>query len=226
MAWSSPLDSDVEASEGLAGLVEFGLEEMEASFSDDAGAVVRVRVVGYPRDAGQVVACTGQTLWRGGDALAAWCWRSRVRGRCLELGAGLGLCSLVAEECGASVVATDGDELALERLRKNTRDKRVEVRQLRWGEDGHIADILREFGTFDLLLGGDVLYDERAVEPLVSTVAALLAPGGTFVFSFTHRGVDLEKMTTAARDAGFCFEVATPLPDCVLLFRRRRRTSS
>ena len=73
----------------------------------------------------------------GGCAWQEWRGRSGV-----ELGAGVGLLSIVAARLGVSMVATDGDDAVLELLAENVASQpwedgeavpRVRVRPLRWG---------------------------------------------------------------------------------------------
>src|SRR5205085_1266179 len=67
-------------------------------------------------------------LWRSGIALAHDVSEADVAGRrVLELGCGLGVPSLAAARGGADVLATDGDEEALELLERNARENGVAV---------------------------------------------------------------------------------------------------
>ena len=97
--------------------------------------------------------------------------------RVAELGAGLGLPSLVAAAAGARVTATDwaDDAVALlaENAARNGLQLEVEVRDWRepWTR------------RFDLVLAADVLYERRNVEPLLQRLeelapTALLALAG------------------------------------------------
>lgn len=215
----APLDSEDSQCDGLAALslhVEGQMEQLDVSIEDYEETVLHVKIWGYPRDMGQVIACTGQTLWKGGESLARWCWRTRHDPlwrcqACLELGAGLGLCSLVAEKCAVEasvVVGTDGDDLALECMRRNVAlnaSSRVAVRKLQWGDSAQANRIKAEFGArkgFDLLLAADVIYNERALLPFCSTVVRLLADPGILALSFTHRGVNLESLQATAAQVG------------------------
>jgi len=109
------------------------------------------------------------------------------------------------------VVATDGDVLSLDALRHNV-PTAVRVRELRWGVASHESALLAEFsGAFDLVVAADVIYDALAVVPLVETVLRLLAPAGTFVLSFTRRGVDLQQILDAALRAGLVYSNAPDL---------------
>lgn len=217
----APLDGG-GATEGLGALA---LQEEEEELDQHLGNLT-IRLRGWPRDEGQVLACTGQTLWRGGETLAKWCWRRELKGTCIEVGAGLGLCSLVVERTASAVVATDGDELALSALRRNValNSARVAVRRLVWGDTVEARRLVTEFDGFDVVLGADVVYDERALGPLVATVGALLKRTGIFVLAFTHRGVNIECLLDWTCSAGFDMEDQTPDDanplDRLLLFRR------
>lgn len=211
----SPLDSDDAQCDGLASMSLHLSSPQEVL---DVG-IEGIKVVGYPRDLGQVVECTGQTLWRGGELLARWIEERQIEfGRCLEVGAGLGLCSLVAERCsrGGVVVATDGDDLAVDSLRRNIalNDSKVFVRKLRWGDVEAGKSILDEFGgQFDYVLAADVAYDENAIDFLVSTLAQMLSQAGTLALSFTHRGVSLDTVVQAAFKAGLVVVEEVRLPN-------------
>ena len=220
----APLDGDGEV-DGLGALTLS--EEMEEV--DYFG----LRVRGYPRDLGQVVECTGQTLWRGGETLAAWCGTQEEWGPCIEVGCGLGLCSLVmaAQRRASNVIATDGDDLALEALRENIalNHSSVVVRKLRWGDLERAQGLRDEFAKdgFSLVLGSDVVYDDRSVEPLAKTVNALLAPDGLFVLAFTHRGVNFESFHNAAAETGLvlCRREPSDARDHLAFFRRTESRS-
>ena len=95
---------------------------------------------------------TGGSVWEGGEALARWMAQhdGGASGAAaalgvpplascsvLELGAGTGLCSVVAAVLGASdVLATDGDPIACAQCAANGRRNgvRLRVQRLLWGE--------------------------------------------------------------------------------------------
>jgi SAM-dependent methyltransferase len=101
--------------------------------------------------------------------------------------------------------------LSLDALRRNV-PAAVRVRELRWGVESHASALFAEFsGAFDLVVAADVIYDALAVIPLVETVQRLLAPAGTFVLSFTRRGVDIQLILDAALRAGLVYSDAPGL---------------
>eukprot|EP00466_Bigelowiella_natans_P011939 jgi/Bigna1/143525/aug1.79_g18233 len=60
---------------------------------------------------------------------------------------------------------------------------------------------------FDLIIGSDLIFHEKAINPLVSTVRRLLAAGGEFLMSHKNRKpIVRERMEKAFKDAGFVVE--------------------
>ena len=111
-------------------------------------------------------------LWRSGIALAHDVSEADVAGRrVLELGCGLGVPSLAAARGGADVLATDGDEEALELLERNARENGVAVATacVEWAD----AAALVERGMFDLVLAADVLYERASVAQLLTLLPRL-----------------------------------------------------
>lgn len=111
-------------------------------------------------------------LWPSGLALARELDGRPLRGRrVVELGCGLGLPSLVAARAGARVLATDWSPEALELLERNSARNGVDLRTavVDWREPGRL---LAE-APWDLVLGADLLYEERNVEPLLDLLPRL-----------------------------------------------------
>lgn len=100
----------------------------------------------------------------------------------LELGAGLGLCGMVSHHLGAKkVVLTDADTITLQQMRQNleancpgdTTEHSITCRQLIWNNRSQMKDC----GTFDTVLGADVIYTIESLDPLFDTVAYFLGNG-------------------------------------------------
>jgi predicted nicotinamide N-methyase len=105
-------------------------------------------------------------LWPSGLALAA-ALPDRLDGLgLLELGCGLGIPSLVAASRGAAVTALDWAEEAVELLRRNAARNSVAVEAVH-------GDWRAFSGTFDLVLGADVLYEERNGDALLELLPTL-----------------------------------------------------
>lgn len=141
-------------------------------------------------------------LWRSGVALAGALASEDLAGkRVVELGCGVGVPSLVAARLGAHVLATDSEPEALDLLEVNARENGLTLETLR--VDWHEPDELVARGPFDLVLAADMLYEEAAVEPLLSLVPRLAdsvwladpgrAPAGAFFDRV--RGVDIHRVS-------------------------------
>jgi predicted nicotinamide N-methyase len=128
-------------------------------------------------------------LWPSGVALADAVSTLDVRGaRVLELGAGLGLPSLAAAIRGADVLATDWAEDAVDLLRANADRNGIRLRaeRVRWDE----PELLLRAAPWDLVLGADLLYEERnatallALLPRLGGEIVLADPGRPFARTF------------------------------------------
>jgi predicted nicotinamide N-methyase len=137
-------------------------------------------------------------LWPSGVALAAVLGGLELAGRrVLELGAGLGLPSLAAAIRGAEVLATDWADDAVALLRANAERNGIALRaeRVRWDEP---EPLLRQ-GHWDLVLGADLLYEQRNAEQLLKLLPRLggelllAEPGRQFARSFLER-FDVEEV--------------------------------
>jgi predicted nicotinamide N-methyase len=118
-------------------------------------------------------------LWRSGVALAEVVSTLDVRQkRVLELGAGLGLPSLAAALRGAKVLATDWADDAVALLRANAKRNsiRLRVKRVRWDA----PDALLREAPWELVLGADLLYEERNAAQLLELLPQL---GGEIVIA-------------------------------------------
>ena len=105
--------------------------------------------------------------------------------RAIELGCGVGLPTIVALARGATVLATDHYEAALDFTAHNARTNlnlEPDTTLLDW----RIPDF-EGLGTFDLVLAADVLYERKNAAALADLVPRLLAPGGEALFADPHR---------------------------------------
>jgi predicted nicotinamide N-methyase len=111
-------------------------------------------------------------LWRSGVSLAQELEATDLAGRrVVELGCGLAVPSIAAARAGADVLATDGDDEALELAERNARvnGTRVETARVEWSR----SDRLAARAPFDLLLAADVLYERTAVALLLDLLPRL-----------------------------------------------------
>ena len=156
-------------------------------------------------------------LWPAARALVAWMaerpqlWPGK---RVLELGCGLGLPAIAAARMGAQVVACDfhpdnGAFLVQNAARNGVR---VEVLTMDWSRPA-----LR--GTFDLVLGSDLVYEAPMAESLFRGVAQLLATNGRFVLADPGRPT-FETAVAKAADLGFRHEIHAEDDGFVVSFAR------
>lgn len=104
-----------------------------------------------------------------------------LRGRrVLELGPGVGLVAVAAMKAGAEVVVTDYDVgslrlTALNALAQVGREP-LAVRMNWHAPSREFLKVTRE--GFSLVLGSDLLYEQRDVRPVVTLLERIVAPGG------------------------------------------------
>jgi predicted nicotinamide N-methyase len=111
-------------------------------------------------------------LWPSGLALARIVHRRDVRElRVLELGCGLGVPSIVAALGGARVLATDWSPEALEVAAANAarNGAEVETELVAWADSERLA----AGAPWDLVLGADLLYEQRNVDQLLALLPRL-----------------------------------------------------
>ena len=217
-------------------------------------STIEIELKGYEEQSDTIYVSTGLTLWRSAEVLCNFiveegCNRletileqERDASQCniLELGAGLGLVGILAQQvlspsssskCDDSrgtLVVTDGDTNALTLLRQNVQMNTstavpnglpIEVEQLLWGHK--TAEVFQKsHGTFDLLLAADAIYVQANVAPLMDTVKVLLKrPGGEFWFSYCRRrqvSVQIENVIHEADSIGLCPELMKEDNDILL----------
>jgi predicted nicotinamide N-methyase len=129
---------------------------------------------------------TGLALWQGTERLSHYLVQhaNLVQAKSvLEVGAGTGLCGIVAHLLGASrVLVTDGDSTVLPNLRRNVEpySNAIKCRQLIWGR--RLSEFQTQHGTFDVILAADCIYMPPSLVPFWETMEALLSAEGCVVF--------------------------------------------
>jgi predicted nicotinamide N-methyase len=166
-------------------------------------------------------------IWPSAIALARRLSQEDLRGRCVvELGVGVGLPSLVALDRGATVLATDYYEAAIDFTRHNAHQNGLPEPQtalLDWHDGPNV-------GAFGLVFAADVMYEERSTRSLARLVPGLLEPGGEALFADPGRRYE-PLFRELMQDNGFSFETEETTVEVdgrergvtVLLHRIRRR---
>ena len=137
-------------------------------------------------------------------------------GQAIELGAGVGLVSLVAALRGATVIATDRvDNMGL--LEHNVEANRfageVSAKPLSWGEEARSVSWSEE--GFDLVLGAEIVYDARLFPALLATLESLLRAkeGAQGLIAYKERGIEERTFFDSLREAGWAVETEPLLGD-------------
>lgn len=144
-------------------------------------------------------------LWPSGRVLAEELVGRDLRGRrMLELGAGLGLPSLVALARGCTPLATDWYPVALDFARANARAAglgELATMVVDWSAP---PDALRTSGPFDLVVGADVAYERRHAMQLAPLIAEIATPE-TEVIIADPRRPDANALVGALQDRGWSY---------------------
>ena len=148
-------------------------------------------------------------IWPSARVLADVLVRHQGDGRrALELGCGCGLVACALAAAGYRVTATDYYPDALSftysNVQRNT-GREIETRLVDW------RALPADLGTFDVVVGADVLY-ERAYGPLVAAaVTRTVAPGGFAIIADPGR-IALESFLDTARQGGLLIDEGWDVP--------------
>jgi len=129
----------------------------------------------------------GALAWKSGIYLSNYLVEAYATGllprHILELGSGIGLGGVCIDKLHQGrdddwkLVLTDGDDAVLHilqvHLRLNRCQRRTTCEKLCWGFG--LSEFGERHGRFDFIIGADVVYEETAIRPLWTTVAALLS---------------------------------------------------
>lgn len=119
----------------------------------------------------------------------------------LELGCGLGYPALVASHLEAKVLATDYHPDVEEYFLRNCRHSSVKCDYLRlnWREDK------QDIGQFDIVMGSDVLYENKHASEVAKGLIRFLKPGGKILLSDPGRNY-LQPFLEAMKKEGYTEE--------------------
>eukprot|EP01041_Mallomonas_annulata_P010467 gene10466-21836_t len=177
--------------------------------------VVRVRggrVLTIKQDWGGSIS-TGAAVWNGANMMS-WYMENKInpvslRGASvLELGAGVGFSSLVANSLGAkNVVITDGNEDVLKLADENIKinvpselQEQVYTSKLRWGTDDEEKFTNKQW---DYIIASDVTYRKDSWPVLMGTISRLSGPKTTTLLSMEPRNIgEIEGVLAEAENHG------------------------
>jgi predicted nicotinamide N-methyase len=140
-------------------------------------------------------------LWPAAEALASFIQDHAflIKAKSvLELGSGLGFPSLVASHLGAQVLASDFHPDVEEYFLRNCRHCSLtgNYQRLNWREEAQYV------GTFDVVMGSDVLYESKHPRDLSRGLLRYLKPGGKILLSDPGRSY-LRPFVATMRAEGF-----------------------
>ena len=128
-------------------------------------------------------------LWPASIALADWLRQQQeaIRGRvCIDMGCGLGLTAMAASSFAAQVIALDYEPEALRYARKNALSNTV-PQPLWTAMDWRCPAVAAKCAQY--IWGGDIMYEQRFVDPVLRFIRHALAPGGKVWMAEPNRDV-------------------------------------
>ena len=173
-------------------------------------------------------ASTGAAIWNGAN-MATWYVENVIGTQIkdksvVEIGAGVGLTSLVANAMGATTtVITDGNEdvlkLADQNIDLNTvhnEKQKITTARLRWNSEDEVMvtnilkDALKISSTdkayFDYIIASDVTYKKAAWNDLMACIAQLTGPQSKAILSMEPRNVgEVEGILALAEKYGLAW---------------------
>lgn len=115
-------------------------------------------------------------LWPASLALAEWLGQADIAGKlCLDIGCGLGFTAMIGQQLGAKVLAFDYSLAALKTAQLNCRLNSCPSPQflaMDWRKPALIQ------GSIAYAWAGDILYEERAMRPVLNLLEYALAQNG------------------------------------------------
>jgi len=213
-----------------------------------------IHLFGIKEENGQTLHSTGLTIWRASPLLCQYMIQHPQlfhQKATLELGAGLGLCGILAHHLGAQpCILTDGDTETLQGLRRNveynipsssssstpsfhdtppqdnSHSHRIpQCHQLRWGRKISSFQTLPHCAEFDVILGSDIIYVEEILTPLFQTVHTLLKfnSESQFLLSYARRNVNIDLVLECASRFGFDWRTPEEVEGVFVFFRHSQQ---
>ena len=157
-------------------------------------------------------------LWPSSVALAQTAGARALRGaRTLELGCGLGLASIAAARAGGRVLATDWSAEALRFTSDNAARNGVDLETML--VDWNAPEAILERGPWPLVIGSDVLYEQRNVDQMLALLPRLVDRTGEVWVADPGRQTSMDFLLRCGRD----WARKTTLHDRIEIHRLRLR---
>jgi predicted nicotinamide N-methyase len=157
-------------------------------------------------------------LWPSSVALARAIGARALRGaRTLELGCGLGLASIAAARAGGRVLATDWSPDSIRFTNENAARNGVQLETEI--VDWNAPDAIVERGPWPLVIGSDVLYEQRNVDQMLALLPRLVDRSGEVWIADPGRQTSMDFLLRSGRD----WSRKTTLHDKIEIHRLRLR---
>src|SRR3954468_17661491 len=157
-------------------------------------------------------------LWPSSVGLARAAGAGALGGaRTLELGCGLGLASIAAARAGGRVLATDWSPDAIRFTNENAARNGVELETEI--VDWNAPDAIVERGPWPLVIGSDVLYEQRNVDQMLALLPRLVDRSGEVWIADPGRQTSMDFLLRSGRD----WSRKTTLHDKIEIHRLRLR---
>lgn len=162
-------------------------------------------------------------MWEAGIGLSQVLTPEMCAGKkILEIGCGLALPSFVATKHGAKVIATDFHADVPLFLEKNQNDNAVHFQYQIMNWRNEIERTKTDLGTFDIVLGSDILYESQHPEQVAKALIAFLNPGGKIILADPGRAY-VQKFVLAMRELGWPEKMSTQKVPAALTLKQKER---
>lgn len=142
-------------------------------------------------------------LWESGVGLSQHLRELNLTGKkVVEIGCGLALPSFAVTRLGAEVIATDFHDDVPLFLEHNQKANNVffPYFKMNWREG--LEEFKAKFGSFDLVIGSDILYEGQHPNQVARALISLLKPQGQMILSDPGRAY-IQKFISAMKDLGY-----------------------
>lgn len=142
-------------------------------------------------------------LWEAGIGLSQFLASYHLKNKAvLEIGCGLALPSFVVSRAGGNIIATDFHADVPLFLDVNQKKNNIffPYRVMNWRDE--IERTKTDLGTFDLVIGSDILYESQHPHEVASALIAFLKPGGKIILADPGRAY-IQQFVTAMKDLGY-----------------------